>query len=199
MNKRKYAIVVLVIAIFIMIVSTLVIYNSRIGKKKTALSNEINIINLTSIEKIGSNFDEDTKQTSQSEIKISPNAFIKFVKYYKNCGHTVETIEKIPEEFVNKNIDEIKKEYNDWIVTQMDEKQVTLYKEFDEECGEHYLVKDNNGFVSIYKIDSNGNEVLLEPTEIYVQYLPELDREKLKNGVRLTGKEELNAYIEDFE
>ena len=64
---------------------------------------------------------------------------------------------------------------------------------------EHYLLRDSNGVIAIYKIDNNGNEILVEPTEISTRYIPEIDKDKLKKGVRLNGREELNAYIEDFE
>ena len=198
MSKRKYAIVVLLTIIVIIIFTVIIISNTRTRKKSLADRDEGNIVHYTRIEKIGLK-DDEVEQTSKVDNKITPNTFIKFVKYYKKCGHTVTSIENIPREFINKNIEEIQEKYNDWIIEEANNKQITLYKEFDEECGEHYLVKDNNGYITIYTIDSDGKETLVEPTEIYIRYLPEIDKEKLKNGVKLNGKEELNAYIEDFE
>ena len=53
----------------------------------------------------------------------------------------------------------------------------------------------------IYKnyIDENGQEKLYETTEIAIDYLTDEDKENIKNGIKVNGKEELNQLIEDFE
>ena len=62
-----------------------------------------------------------------------------------------------------------------------------------------YLVKDNNGYITIYATDENGDMRLKETTQIVVRYLPNLDKEKLKDGIFVKGKEELNKLLEDYE
>ena len=66
-------------------------------------------------------------------------------------------------------------------------------------CSEHYIVKENNGHISIYNIDENNAEHFVKNTEILTKYLPEEDQESLKNGIKIIGKKDLSIFLEDFE
>ena len=89
--------------------------------------------------------------------------------------------------------------YKEWKIKEFTNTMVTFYQEKDEICDEHYVIKDNDGYVSIYKVDSLGNETLKEKTEIVTTYLPDTDKNRLKEGIKVNGQEELNATIEDYE
>lgn len=66
-------------------------------------------------------------------------------------------------------------------------------------CDEHYIVKENNGFISIYTVDKEGIHKLKENTEISTMYLPEQDLENLKVGINIVGKMNLYGFLEDYE
>ena len=71
---------------------------------------------------------------------------------------------------------------------------------FDDVCGEHYKIKDENGKINIYTIDRNGNESLYQKTDLSSEYLPEVDLLQIRGeGLEVDGKQELNKLIEDFE
>lgn len=74
-----------------------------------------------------------------------------------------------------------------------------MYKEVDEFCDEHYVLKEKDGNITIFKLDQNNNEIFLEDTEIATEYLAEEDLEKIKQGIIIFTKKELNKTIEDFE
>ena len=69
----------------------------------------------------------------------------------------------------------------------------------EEEKETTYILKEYNENIAIYVLDENGKEHLRETTQILTKYLPEIDREKLKIGIRVVGKENLNKAIEDYE
>ena len=62
-----------------------------------------------------------------------------------------------------------------------------------------YILKEYNESIAIYVLDENGKEHLRETTQILTKYLPEIDKEKLKIGIRVVGKEKLNKALEDYE
>ncbi len=64
---------------------------------------------------------------------------------------------------------------------------------------EEFILRDKNGFIIIYKIDDNNNEIEYEKTNIATDYLTEADKINIKNGLKVVGKQELNKLIEDFE
>ena len=85
------------------------------------------------------------------------------------------------------------------MIQQFSANEVIFYQEKDGICNEHYILRDNNGYVAIYMVDDLGQEILKETTEILTTYLPQADLEKLREGIVAVGEEELNAKIEDYE
>lgn len=138
-------------------------------------------------------------ETSNTETKTSPNCLFIFQTYYKECKHTINEKQEIPKECVNQTEEELQEKYKDLKIKEFSSTQVTFYEEKEGICNEHYIIRDNNGYISIYTIDSFGKETLKETTQIVTTYLPKTDKIRLKEGIKAIGKEELNSYIEDYE
>lgn len=138
-------------------------------------------------------------ETSVIEVKTSPNTLFVFETYYKGCKHTIIERNEIPEEYVNQTEEELQEPYRDWKIKGFTTEVVSFYQEKEGICGEHYIIKENNGYIAIYQINSSGKETLKETTEIVTTYLPETDRLRLKEGIQVEGQENLNATIEDYE
>ncbi len=138
-------------------------------------------------------------QTNSGYEKISPNAAIILKTNYKKCGHTTSKYMDIPEELVNKTKEELQKKYKEWNIEKFSDTEIVLNKEEKGECGEHYMVKNNNGKVTIYEILEDGTEKEYETTNISIEYLTETDKVNMQNGIKVYGKQALNQLIEDFE
>lgn len=136
---------------------------------------------------------------SNSEEKISPNCTIVLKIYYKECNHLIETKKNVEEAQVNMTEEELKEKFKEWEVQKFTERQIVLYKEIDGFCNEHYILKEKNGKIAIFKIDRNNNQTFLKNTEIAIQYLPEEDLKSIQKGIIIYTKKELNKVIEDFE
>lgn len=199
---NKVMIIVLCIVVIIgAIFTAVVIYDNN-----KEIKNEENIVTEIA-EKVTDDCIEEYEQIEQermlqansSKEKISPNCLITLEKYYKNCEHTINEYISIPEQLVNKTQNDLQKEYKDWEIRKFSSNQIILYKEFDGECQEHYIVKDNEGKVTIYKILENGEQKEERKTEISTDYLTESDKINMKNGITVNSKEDLNQLIEDFE
>ena len=93
----------------------------------------------------------------------------------------------------------VQEKYKDWQVIGFEKGKVTLYKEFDDVCGEHFKLKIENGKVVVYTVNNDGTETLYEKTNISSEYLTETDLLNMQDGLEIYGKEELNQVIEDFE
>ncbi|NLC87790.1 MAG: hypothetical protein GX682_03330 [Clostridiaceae bacterium] len=137
--------------------------------------------------------------TSNIEQKTSPNCMFVFKTYYRECEHTLINKIDIPKEFVNQTVEEIEREYLDWKIQSFNVNEVIFYQEKEGICEEHFIVKENNGYITIYFIDKYGVEKIKETTEIVTTYLPEIDKNRLKEGIKINGQEELNACLEDYE
>lgn len=203
--KRNWIIILIIAIILIGIIVGILIYKNENKKSSNIVENKINQVSEKVTDECTeewSKLNETAKkdiETNSSEEKISPNCLITIKKYYKGCGHTTNEYLDISKELVNKTKEDLQKKYEGYEIQEFSSTGVTLYKEYDGECGEHYVVREDNGKISIYRINENKEEELYEKTEISIDYLTETDKMNIKNGINVNGKEKLNQLIEDFE
>ena len=138
------------------------------------------------------------EETSSEGEKISPNCSIIFKRHYNDCGHTIEQYSSIPTELVNKTEEDLREQYPGWTVEEFSRNQIILYREFDSECGEHYILREKDGKVVVY-LKTGDTEELVEETDIATEFLTETDKIELQNGIEANGRVELNQLIEDYE
>ena len=199
--KKSTIVILVLLIIFLAILSGVIINILDDNRLKEAQINEIKKAN----ELIESNnlknqiVHEDVIEASQSNIKLSPNAYICFEKYYKTCGHTMIEKEKIEDSEVNKTEEYFKNAYSDWEIKDFNQNEVKLYKEIDGSCDKHYLISIQDENIAIFTIDDDGNTNLKEVTDIPIEYLTEEDVKLLEQGITANGDSELSKKLEDFE
>ncbi len=142
---------------------------------------------------------EEAISAASQEIKTTPNTVLSLKKYYKVCGHTITNNAEIPEEMVNLTKEELAKKYPSWEIESFSQDEITLKKDVDGYCNEHYLMIEEDGVIMIYTIDKNDIKTFKEKMEIPLEYLPETDKIMLKNGIYIYGLQELNKIKEDYE
>ncbi len=138
------------------------------------------------------------EETSSEGEKISPNCSIIFRRHYNDCGHTIEQYASVPTELVNKTEEDLQEQYQGWTIEEFSRNQIILYRDFDSECGEHYVLREKDGKVVVY-LKTGDTEELVEETDIATEFLTETDRIELQNGIEANGRVELNQLIEDYE
>lgn len=199
--SEKKTIIFLAIVILIIVSAIVIIYNmSKEENMNRADITEKNDIEEANYNEIDENLIGNYIVTTNSdEEKISPNAKIVFYKKYTGCNHTIKEKNVIESTLVNLNEDEIRRVYKDWDIISFSKDLVELYKEVPGQCEQHYIVKENDGKIAVYKITTEGENIKMKDTDISIEYLPEIDKEELKTGVKIDGDEELNLYLENFE
>lgn len=196
---KKYYIwgIVITIIVIIGVIFGVVMFNNDNPDNQTQ-NKEINFIKENKTTENLTNTIEIITTVSEEE-KTSPNCLFIFKTYYKQCEHTKTEREIITETMVNKTKEDLRDIYTNWNIIKFTKNEVIFGKDEEGECGEHYILKDEEGKIVIYTIDENEKLTLKEKTEILTAYLPEQDLEKLKQGIRVNGKEELNQTLEDYE
>lgn len=196
MNKFKIAIIS-ICTIILLIITTAVVYENikydKIAKEENKITDECVYEHKNEEDEI------NEIEVSEIEAKISPNAKLIIKRYYKECGHTAEEIKKVTNDMVNKNKEEMEKLYPDYNIEKFLNNEIILEKEEEGQCNEHYIIRDENSNIIIYKVLNDGTEEVYQNTGISTEYLPETDRINLKSGVKVFGIENLNSIIEDFE
>ena len=85
-------------------------------------------------------------------------------KYYKKCDHTINEYVELPQELVNLTKEQVQEKYADWEVIGFEKGKITLYKEFDDMCGEHFKLKVKEG--KIVKTDPEAGRSIKKGTTI---------------------------------
>lgn len=196
MKKNIWIVILLIVAIITGFFVGVHLYNKEKSKKQ--LENDIQ--NVVVHDNKVNNTNTVEIQTSMSEEKISINTEVVEEIYYVQCDHLIKTLRKDMKSLVNMTKEELAKKYPKWEIKEFSTEKVTLYKEEQGFCNEHYLVKDVDGIVTIYNMDNEDkiNEII-KTTEIETKYLTETDQEDLKEGIRVYTQQKLNKLLEDFE
>ncbi len=199
MNKTIVTILAIIVIILAMITG-IIIYKPKDKKQTEDLTAKTEVVNATnSIVKNEKKEENRVEETNYTEEKISPNAFVTFKVTFKKCGHTTNKYMEVPEEFVNKTEKELQEKYSDWKIEKFSDTEITLTKEEEGNCGEHFIVREKEGLVIIYEVLEDGTEKEYERTDISTEYLTETDKINMEKGIEVNGKQNLNQLIEDFE
>ncbi len=195
MKNWIYIIITAVIIIIAIIIGSMLFKNN--DNTKTESQTQNNIKHQDEIQE--NTFTNDISVSSIEQEKISPNAVLILKKHYEECDHTIKEYAKIPEEYVNLNEEELAKKQEGWRIEQFSKDEVTLIKDINNICNEHYVLRQKDGIIAVYQIHEDNTETLKEETGIAVEYLTDIDKLRLEEGIRIYGEEELNSTLEDYE
>ncbi len=201
MNKLIVVLSIISVVIIGVILGIYVYFNSvsreseKIGEMELAqIDNEDNSKDIESeIEDI-----INVINTTSEEERVSPNAIITLKTKYNGCEHSLIDMYTVDDKLVNMTESEVKDIYFDYNIELFEPDEINLIKEVNGICAEHYIIKNVDGFLEIYRKIENGEEVLYEKTEIAIEYLPEADQIQIQNGLIIEGKDKLKSILEDY-
>ena len=139
------------------------------------------------------------EEVVSEEEKIKPNAILTSKIIYTKCAHTKTKQEEISSDLVNITREEFQEKYNEWKIEKFSPEEIVIIKNTNGYCGEHYILRNNNGYVTVYTIDELNKQEIYLTTDIAVIYLPETDQINLEHGMYIYGKEKLIELLQDFE
>ena len=198
---KKYTIItIIVVGLLLGFITGIVLYkvNNKSNNTKTEIAELIDD-DCTSL----AEFDEEELlglvTTNNEEEKTSPNCKIILKIYYEVCNHIIEKTKNIDKYDVNLTEQELKERFPDWEIQKFTPTEIVLYKELDEFCDEHFMLKERDGYIAIYKLNQNETPQFFQTTEISTEYLTKGDLDKIKNGIKVYTEKDLNKTLEDFE
>ena len=168
-------------------------------EKENIIIDEKNKKKIGSENSTGIDGENNVLSTSSSDEKTTPNTVLIFECYYSKCGHSQISSKKIDSENVNKTKEEIEKIYGDWKIKSFSSEKIELYKEENSICSNHFVVKEDDGYVAVYNINNDGQEIIRDKTDISTKYLPQDDQDLLQNGIKANSASELDQILADFE
>lgn len=191
---KKYVIIIIIMGIILGFLTGLYLYKiNQIEKSNAIITENVELNKLDDEESL------NLLKTSNQQEKTSPNCVIVLKVYHTACEHLIETRKNIEEAEVNMTEAELKNEFQDWEIQKFTPTEIVLYKEVPEFCDEHYLLRDEDGYITIYKLNEKGETEFFNKTEIATKYLAQEDLDRMKTGLKVYTDKELNKTLEDFE
>ncbi len=192
------------IAVFIIFICFLIfvgvsigysIYNKSEPSKQQLVENESTEI--TTLDLI-----ENIKETEVNNInipKITPSTKMVY-KYFYKLDNTTEVIEDVPPYFlIDLTRQDLEKEFKNWQIESFSTSEVVMKTVIEGESIQHYIIGDYDGFVAVfYEKEINGNN-LKEITNIPLESLSIEEQEEIKKGIKISGKEELIKFLQNYE
>lgn len=148
-----------IIVVIVAILTAVVIFNPNRDKDTPQVKMKIaeeEIFDDCTDEYEGMKYENTVKANTQQE-KTSPNCSITIKTYYNKCGHTTSEYLNLPQDLVNLTKEEIQEKYQGYEIESFAGNEISLYQEKEGECGEHYIIKDKDGLVTIYHILEDRN------------------------------------------
>ena len=73
-----------------------------------------------------------------------------------------------------------------------------MYRALDGASPGHFIVRERNGYIVVYRLDEYGNEVFYKQTDVSVEFLSDIDRKKLKEGIIVKGTSGVEQILQDY-
>lgn len=140
------------------------------------------------------------------EKEISAPATKKETKYDKNCdfylntiylcGHNEITETKIPDNFYEKTINEIKKENPRYNIYEYNDFSIYANEIIEEICDNHFIIKLNGN--KLISFNKKTPDIIEKEKNLNLKEFLQDDIEILKNGIEFFSKTELLEFFENF-
>ena len=167
------------------------------------------IIEPKQIKESETNNNLEIQETDSKELKVGPNTKVILNTIYQNCGHETEKILdtqkyiNMKENEIKRSIEEEKKEDEIYKIEVFEDNILIISKKINEMCDRHFVVtqKDNKVIVYYEQYDSEKklkNDKVFKTTEISTEYLTEVDKQTLEEGIIVQEEKEINRVLESY-
>ena len=140
---------------------------------------------------------QESKMT-QSIPLISAETKMVYQYFYSRDRVTKEQVEMAPVFLQGLDMDQLKSVYNGWQVILFSPEKVILRCKIDGLSSETYIIGESDGFLAVFYEDGQKGIHLKEKTELPITSLPDGERIQVKEGLRITGEENLARVLADY-
>lgn len=141
---------------------------------------------------------EEAVQVAKKEVAIKKDGKIIYQYYYTKDAITKEVQEPVPDFLEGLNREQMQSIYNGWQIVYFSPEKVILRCSVKGKSSEVYLLKEYEGYLSVFVEDIDKKMRLKELTDVPVTVLPEAERQQLVEGIYVLGEENLVRLLSDF-
>ncbi|NLM44087.1 MAG: hypothetical protein GX201_08770 [Clostridiales bacterium] len=129
---------------------------------------------------------------------LDENYKVKYITLFTICNHSIERDTDLPLIFSGLNEEEFMEKNVGWDLVEIKENLITLKREIDTYCPNHYIISLEGQYIAIYTYNEDGERVLKETTDISIYALTPEDQAILESGIVSDTEEDLEQKLEGF-
>ena len=135
---------------------------------------------------------------TQSIPLISAETKMVYQYFYSRDKVTKEQIEMAPVFLQGLDMEQLKSVYTGWQIVLFSPEKVILRCKIEGFSSETYILGESDGFLAVFYEDAQKGIHLKEKTELPVSALPDGEAAQLREGIRVTGEENLAKLLADM-
>jgi hypothetical protein len=93
---------------------------------------------------------------------------------------------------------QLKEKYPDWELSAFSPPIVEMSRKIDTYCPNHFIIGEEDGYITIYVYDDNGKKIVQEKTDITLATLTPEDQQALKGGIIVDTEDQKEQTLEGF-
>lgn len=129
---------------------------------------------------------------------IGANTKIVYQYFYTKDKVIKEEHEPAPVFLQGIDIDQLKSIYDDWQIVFFSPEKVILKYKIDGLSSEIYILGESEGYLTVFYEDPQKKLHLKEKTELPVASLPDEEAEKIREGIKVIGENNLAKLLADY-
>ena len=136
--------------------------------------------------------------TLQEKQVIGADTKMIYQYFYSRDKMVKEQIEQAPIFLQGLDMEQLKSVYTGWQILFFSPEKVILRCKIEGLSSETYILGESEGFLAVFYEDTEKNICLKEKTELPISALPDGEAMQLREGIHVTGEENLAKLLGDF-
>ena len=134
----------------------------------------------------------------QNAKEIDSRTKLIYQYYYTKDGATKEKIETAPAYLQGLTRTQLESVYEGWQVVYFSPIKVILRCSIEGASNEVFLLGEDNGYLAVFYEDADRKLHLRERTDLPLSALPEGEARQIREGMEVTGEENLAKLLSDY-
>ncbi len=141
---------------------------------------------------------EESLNVLQAPKEINAQTKMIYQYFYTKDRVTKEQIELAPDFLQGLNLEQLQSVYNGWQVVLFSPERVILRCSIDGMSSESFILGEDEGYLAVFYEDGNKAIHLRERTDLPLSALPDGEAKQIREGLRVTGEENLAKLLADY-
>lgn len=131
--------------------------------------------------------------------RTEPQSKLYFERFYTKCGDLLTEETHMAYTHAGKTREDMLLAYPTWKLTEFAKDKVVFRKDIDGYCPMHYIIKNNNGYLAVYRSLKETGELYIEnELDIRFDWLDSRTQQEIRKGLVVDTAEEVEKLVENW-